>query len=111
MNIITEILGYIIVSCVCLFGVYVYTYTLVDNYVLKKRSEKKEQDEMIKKHIREFREWDEMMQERTNLLIEMAVKQQKNNEKRLQEYLIKRDRLPEDYFENPEKYINMKVNK
>lgn len=108
MNIITEILGYIIVSCVCLFGVYVYT--LVDKYVLKKRLEKKEQDE-IKKHIREFREWDEMMQERTNLLIDMAVKQQKNNEKRLQEYLIKRDRLPEDYFENPEKYINMKVNK
>lgn len=108
MNIITEILGYIIVPCLCLFSVYVYT--LVDNYVLKKRLEKEEQDE-IKKHIREFREWDEMMQERTNLLIDMAVKQQKNNEKRLQEYLIKRDRLPEDYFENPEKYINMKVNK
>lgn len=106
MNIITEILGCIIAPCVCFFIVCV----LVDTYVLKKRFEKEEYDQ-IKKHIKEFRKWDEKMQERTNFLIDMAVQQQKNNEKRLQEYLIKRDRLPEDYFENPEKYINMKVNR
>lgn len=110
MNLITEIFEYIIAPYGCFFIVCLYVYILVDNYVLKKRLRKKEQDE-IKKRIREFREWDEMMQKRTNHLIDLAVQQQKNDERRMQEYLIKRDRLPEDYFENPEKYINMKVNK
>ena len=35
----------------------------------------------------------------------------KDAEKKLQQYLIERDGLPLDYFDCPEKYINMKVKK
>lgn len=96
MNMIIQILS-LITLCGCFFYLCVAVYILVDTHFIKKRLEKEEQDEK--------------MRERTNRMVDLAVQEYKDAEKRLQQYLIERDGLPLDYFDCPEQYINMKVKK
>ena len=99
MNMIIQILSFIVL-CGCFFYLCVAVYILVDTHFIKKRLEKEEQDE-IKKYVRNIQDWDEKMRERTNRMVDLAVQEHKDAEKRLQQYLMERDGLPLDYFDCP----------